>query len=135
MFFVVDGAMRGPFHSHKGIPQESTLSPILFDIYLKDIEKHLHRDTRILFYADDIVIYSVSRSLTAAHNSIQVSLDRVNIFLRNRGLDLSPEKSQWLVFSKSRTSFILPPLKIFGVEVPMVSSVRFLRILLDPKVR
>jgi len=133
MFFVVDGALRRPFHSHKGTPQGSTLSPILFNIYLKDIEKHLHQDTRILLYADDIVIYSVSRSPTAAHNSIQVLLDRVNIFLRNRGLDLSPEKSQWLVFSKSRTSFILPPLKILGVEVSKVSSVRFLGILLDPK--
>jgi len=88
-------ALKGPFHSHKGTPQGSTLSPILFDIYLKDIEKHLHRDTRILLYADDIVIYSTSRSLVMAHNySIEISLGRINIFLKNKGLDLSPEKSQ-----------------------------------------
>jgi len=133
VFFVADGALTGPFFSHKGTPQGSTLSPILFDIYLKDIEKHLHRDTNILLYADDIVIYSASRSPQAAHNSIQASLDQISIFLRNRGLDLSPKKSQMLVFSKRRSPFITPPLKILGIEMPTVSSVRFLGILLNPK--
>jgi len=133
IFFVVDGILKGPFHSHKGTPQGSTLSPILFDIYLKDIEKHLHRDTRILLYADDIVIYSTSRSPIVAHNSIQISLDRINFFLRNKGLDLSPEKSQWLLFSRRRSHLVLPPLMIFRAELPMVSVVRFLGIFLDSK--
>lgn len=35
VFFTVNGELKGPFHSYKGNPQGSTLSPILFDIYLK----------------------------------------------------------------------------------------------------
>jgi len=133
IFFVTDGVLKGPFHSHKGTPQGSTLSPILFDIYLKDIEKQLHQDTRILLYADDIVIYSTSSSFAMAHNSVQLSLDQINTFLRYKGLDLSPEKSQWLVFSRRRASLVFPPLKILEADVPMVSTVRFLGILLDSK--
>jgi len=38
-----------------------------------------------------------------------------------------------LVFSKRRSPFITPSLKILGTKMPTVSSVRFLGILLDPK--
>jgi len=53
--------------------------------------------------------------------------------LRNRGLDLSPEKSQWMFFSRNKTTPDLPTLKIFGSPVPKVNSVRFLGIFLDSK--
>jgi len=36
------------------------------------------------FYADDIVIYSVSRKLNAIRASVQVSIDRIAAYLRNR---------------------------------------------------
>jgi len=60
--FVNDGNKTGPFLSHKGTPQGSILSPILFDIYLKDIVNHLHSESNILLYADDIVVYSTVKN-------------------------------------------------------------------------
>jgi len=73
--------------------QGSTLNPILFDIYLKDIIKHLHPKSKILLYADDIVIYSTNKNILKAYKSVQTSLDHIAVYLWQRGLDLSPEKS------------------------------------------
>jgi len=67
--------MTDPFLSLKGTSQGSTLSPILFDIYLKDIVNHLHKNSHILLYADDIVIYSTSNDILLARDSVQKSLD------------------------------------------------------------
>jgi len=65
------------------------------------------------------------------HQSVQHSLDRISTFLKNRRLDLSPEKSQWIVFSRSKKLPFLLPLKIFGISIPIVNSVKFLGIFLD----
>jgi len=69
LHFVIDGNLSGPFYSHKGTPQGSILSPILFDIYLKDIN-HLHPNSKILLYADDIVVYSTNKNIYKAHKSV-----------------------------------------------------------------
>jgi len=42
LYFVIDGNKSASFLSHKGTPQGSTLSPLLFDIYPKAITKYLH---------------------------------------------------------------------------------------------
>jgi len=94
LHFVVEGNKTDPLQSYKGTLQGSTLSPLLFDLYLRNIVKHLHHSTRILLYADDITIYSTSSNPLKAFQSIQNSLDRISNFLMNRGLELSPEKSQ-----------------------------------------
>jgi len=113
--------------------QEFTLSPLLFDIYLRDIPKYLHHDSNILFYADDIMIYSTSSNPQEAFYSVQNSLNQISNFLRSRDLDLSPEKSQWMIFSRNKIIPDLPTLKIFGSPVPKVNSVRFLGVFLDSK--
>jgi len=132
LYFMVDGNKTGPFSSHKGT-QGSTLSPLLFDIYLRDIIKHLHYDSHILLYADDITIYSTSSNPLEAFLSVQTSLDRISGFLKNRGLDFSPEKSQWMTFTRVKTIPCLPSLKIYGSPVSKATSVKFLEIILDSK--
>jgi len=84
-----------------------------------------------LLYADDIVIYSTNKDPLKALKSVQESLNRVATYLWQRGLELSPEKSNWLVFTRSRTLPSLDSLKIFGNPVPRVNSVRFLGIILE----
>jgi len=132
LHFVMDGRKIGPFLSHKGTPQGSTLSPLLFAIYLKDIIKHLHHESKILLYADDIVVFSTAANIHLAHRSVQNTLDQVSAFLRYRGLDLSPDKSQWMIFTRNRILFALLSLTVFNRPISRVNKARFLGIILDP---
>jgi len=80
LHFVVEGNKTGPFLTYKGTPQGSTLSPLLFDIYLRNITIYLHHNTRIILYADDITIYSTSSNPIEPFQSIQKSLDCISEF-------------------------------------------------------
>jgi len=131
LHFVNDGQIKGPFYSHKGTPQGSILSPLLFAIYLRDINMHLHVDSNILLYADDIVIYSSNRDIHKAHQSVQISLNLIADYLKWRVLDLSPGKSKWMVFTRARILPTINALKIFDNPVPRVYEVRFLGVIMD----
>jgi len=133
LHFVVEGEKYGPFYSYKGTPQGSTLSPLLFDIYIRDINRAAHCDSKILLYADDITVYSTSSNPLKAFSSIQSTISRIADYLRDRGLDLSPSKSCWMLFTRSKTPINFPSLKIYDSIVPKVDSVRFLGITMDSK--
>lgn len=102
--FVIQGRLSEPLLSRKGTPQGSVLSPILFNLYLRNISSVLHQllHTKILQFSDDIVIYSMSSSVDKARNSVERSLSNIDTFLHSKGLDISPQKTQMMVFSRRK---------------------------------
>jgi len=133
IYSVINGSLQPPLTSRKGTPQGSILSPILFSIYLRKISSVLHPDTQILQYADDI-LFSNLQDIALARNSLCVSLEAVYSFLRQKGLDLAPHKSNTLIFSKRRKGLpLIDNISLQGVTIEKTSKVRFLGILLDEK--
>jgi len=134
IYYSQNGDLIGPLTTHKGTPQGSILSPTLFKIYLRNIGQYLHSETQILQYADDIVLFASSPSITTARSSLVTSLASISSFLRQRGLTLSPLKSKSILFS-NRRKFPVPlePIKIDGLEIPLVDNVKFLGVVLDKR--
>jgi len=106
LHFVIDGNLSGPFFSLKGTPQDSTLSPILFDF--------ISRISLIIYILNQKFCY-MRMILSFTLLPITFIL-RTNLFsflwiaLRNtslRRLDLSPEKSNWIVFTRARIFLLL----------------------------
>lgn len=134
--FIINDDIYGPYYTHKGTPQGSVLSPLLFNLYLKDVSKHLHTNSSSLQYADDLAIYSTHRSLEEALSSVWVSLKRVKKYLQLRGLEISPSKSQGVVFTRKRgfdSSKII--IEIDDQPITFSNSARFLGVILDHKLR
>jgi len=99
-YFVRNGKLNNPLSTHKGMPQVSSLSPILFNLYLHDIGNCFENGVIILMFADDLMIFSSNISLNVAAASIQEFLTSFSIYLHNKGLNISPSKSQCMVFLK-----------------------------------
>jgi len=134
IFAVRNGDLLGPLIIHKDTPQGSIFSPLLFNFYLRNIENCLHKDTQILQYVNDIVLFSSNKSLSLAYNSLSTSLDAIYKSLRSLGLDLAPNKSQAILFSRDKKSpDNFEPLLVRGTLIPVVNYVRFLGVTLDRK--
>lgn len=133
--FVCDGELSQKYLTYKGTLQGATLSPMLFNIYVKDIGKMLHADTKILQYADDIVIFSIAEDPHDSICSINLSLENIFKSLRSRGLEISPTKSKCMFFSKGKcnnNNSSLENIYVGNQIVPWVPFVKFLGIELDP---
>ena len=54
-----------------GIPQGSTLGPILFTLYINDIVKHV-KYCKLHLYADDTVIYLSGKNISDIENAYNI---------------------------------------------------------------
>lgn len=117
---------------YKGLPQGSVLSPLLYNIYVCDLESSLNNSVNILQYADDLLLYSINEHLENACSSISVSLNLLKNWLDNNGLELSASKSEVVVFSRKRTvpSVII---KYDDQQLPVRGHAKFLGVILDNK--
>ena len=80
-----------------GVPQGGVLSPILFNLHLRLLNKYLPSDVRAAMYADDLLLYvrGVTPSLNAvcALGILESAVNSLTSWLGDLGLSISPSKS------------------------------------------
>ena len=65
-----------------GVPQGSTLGPLLFIMFTNDLSNYI-RNCNVLLYADDTVIYRSDVDSVKNHRNIQGDLNRLVKWIDN----------------------------------------------------
>jgi ribonuclease HI len=117
----------------RGILQGSVLSPLLFNIFCSDLHSSIDPSCKILMYADDIVIYTSHKNHFQALNSLKSSLVAVDKWFWENGLTLSPDKSQFVIFSRKHRLPDNVNLTINNIPIVQRDQVKFLGVILDRK--
>lgn len=113
-----------------GVPQGSLLGPLLFIIYVNDIDSCL-TSSKLLCFADDMKIYATISS-TADMTAFQTDLQCLEVYCQKSKLDLNPKKCSVVTYSRGR-SVLATTYTLGGHILPRCSTIRDLGVQHDSK--
>jgi len=96
--FYESGRFCGSCTIFKGLPQGSSLSPLLFNLYIKDIPNHVPYDCKTVQFADDILLLCSYKNIDKIIDSLQLAFNQIQLWLETIGLELSLSKCQFVIF-------------------------------------
>ena len=117
-----------PRDINNGVPQGSILSPLLFSCLLSDVPSfdNVHK----ILYADDLSLFALGKDVRSVVDQMQAALDRLSLWLLEWGLVVNPAKSKTMFFTRKKITN-LPHLVLNGVNIPLVTTHKFLGLYLD----
>jgi hypothetical protein len=128
----VENAISNTRTLHKGVPQGSVLSPLLFNIMMSDIPQPGPRDKLSLF-ADDIAIYTTTPSKPEAQPILQRYLNKIEHWATTWKFKFSVPKCAIITFSRKRSNETDPVIYLNGTRITPVNQYKYLGIILDSK--
>ena len=115
-----------------GVPQGSSLGPLLFLLYINDFRLCLER-TSCGHFADDTFIIYNSKKLKTIETVINTELKQVIKWLGLNKLSLNTAKTELILFHSKRRliDFYSFSIRFNGIELSQVDNVKYLGMYLD----
>lgn len=136
---IIQGKETESFSIEYGVPQGSTLSPILFLLYASELLDLCNRPKdRIsaVGFADDTHILTYSRTTETNCRTLEKVHDNCLAWAKRYGMSFAPQKYELTHFTRSHTKFNLQASAHFnGVQKEPAQEVKVLGVWLDSKLR
>ena len=116
-----------------GVPQGSTLGPLLFILYVNDIGDMISDTSKIIMYADDTTIIVTDKSLRNAEKQANIVMGSIYRYFCINKLSINVTKTKYMVFSPHARKKENLDCKILlnDMEVERVCVFKFLGVKID----
>ena len=124
--------ITSPYHGIKcGVPQGSILGPLLFIIYMNDLQ-NICKKSNYLLYADDTVIFN-TKEIDQATTEKQTDLNNFKIWCDRNQLTMNVKKTKYVIFGmRSQTkNIVYHDLFIQNKKIQKVATYKYLGMTLD----
>ena len=135
MYVKNENQLVSPSYIYKGIQRGAVLSPILYALYTKVLEEGIGNEIKFIQQADDICIFTSSKSAAYNANLINHELKEIQEKLNNLNLEISESKSELMIFTRKYTFDNSPPIILNNKSLNFTDKTKFLGLYLDPKLK
>ena len=115
-----------------GVPQGSVLGPLLFLIYINDLESNIR--SNIKFFADDTMLFSIVKDPVISANDLNHDLDIIYQWAHQWKMEFNPDPTKQateVLFSCKKNSPNHPQLIFNGSDVVKVNEQKHLGLILE----
>ena len=131
---VINGAESEWAPIYSGVPQGSVLGPLLFLIYINDLEDGIK--SQVKFFADDTSLFSIVRDPEISANELNNDLRVISKWAYQWKMSFNPDPdkpAEEILFSRKLSKVNHPPLFFNDVPVKRVDDHKHLGLVLDSK--
>jgi len=132
-----NGVKSKKFTIKNGVPPGSVLAALLFSLFINDIDSSLTLE--YILYADDIVIYTDCLDYNEGVRKLNECVEGLVNWCNRNKLTISVDKTKVMYFckpnghvSRAAQSNVSEKVVIYGKEVEVVESFKYLGLIFDP---
>ena len=131
---LFNGSSSNVKHVKCGVPQGSSLGPLLFSIFTNDLPLALNKAC-VSMYADDSIMYASATTANKVTETLNKELQSVLEWVANNKLVLNISKTKSIVFGTNHSLSARPQLNLVmnDVAVEQVEETKLLGVTLDCK--
>ena len=129
---VLNGSYSCYSQIESGVPQGSVLGPLLFLIYINDLENNIKSNVK--FFADDTMLFSIVKDAKMSADELNHDLDLIHQWAHKWKMEFNPDPSKQaneVLFSCKKVHANHPALFFNGTLVKKVNEQKHLGLILD----
>ena len=142
-YVQIDDRKSSPVFSEFGIPQGSILGPMLFNLYVADLQDILPPTVKSFQYADDTTIYSscTAPQITSQAESMNATLASLGAQSKDSNLSLNSKKTKAILISTPQMAHVHSlgnlelGLEISGTPLDRTSVTKLLGVYIDSNLK
>ena len=131
---VLNGSYSGNSAVESGVPQGSVLGPLLFLIYINDLERNIK--SNIKFFADDTMLFSIVKDPTISASDLNHNLNIIYQWAHQWKMEFNPDSTKQateVLFSCKKSSPNHPKLIFNGTDVVKANEQKHLGLILGSR--
>ena len=131
---VLNGSMSNYSAIESGVPQGSVLGPLLFLIYINDLERNIK--SNIKFFADDTMLFSIVKDPLISAVDLNHDLSIISQWAHQWKMEFNPDPTKQateVLFSCKKVKPNHPQLNFNGTAVAKVNEQKHLGLTLDTR--
>jgi exonuclease III len=126
-----DNVLSDYIYLNRGVPQGTVLGPLLYLLYINDINQHISIGSSLIQFADDTCVFIFGKSPEECARKLEVEIELLTKYFEEQKLTLNFSKTEFMVLHPNRKNTSNQRLNIRNTVIDESDSCKYLGVTID----